>query len=172
MKNIIDVEKLKPNEAYPETIIDFSQNNFGELKNKFIKKWNIRKRTFKYWKNQNNNYILKNIFMIYSDVTSRAHFQRSLPKLSKFIKRFLPYNKGNTMRSYQFNKYHSFYKYTHFNIVPMFYGDSFISHKGIHSVKFFKENANPSERFKFTIDRVGREKLDEAVWKAYNGETK
>ena len=38
MKNIIDVEKLKPNEAYPETIIDFSQNNFGELKNKFIKK--------------------------------------------------------------------------------------------------------------------------------------
>lgn len=34
---------------------------------------------------------------------------------------------------------------------------------------FFKENANPSERFKFTIDRVGREKLDEVVWAAYNG---
>ena len=38
------------------------------------------------------------------------------------------------------------------------------------TLKFFKENANPSERFKFTIDRVGREKLDEAVWKAFNKE--
>ena len=35
------------------------------------------------------------------------------------------------------------------------------------ALKFFKENANPSERFKFTIDRVGKEKLDEAVWEAY-----
>ena len=64
--------------------------------------------------------------MIYTDATSRAHFQRSLPKLSKFIKRFLPFNIGNTMRSYQFNKYHSFYKQTHYNIIPMFYGDSFL----------------------------------------------
>ncbi len=37
------------------------------------------------------------------------------------------------------------------------------------ALNYFKENANPSERFKFTIDRVGREKLDEAVWAAYNG---
>lgn len=36
------------------------------------------------------------------------------------------------------------------------------------ALEFFKENANPSERFKFTIDRVGRDKLDEAIWKAYN----
>ena len=140
MKNIIDIEKLKPNEPYPETILDFSQNNFGELKINLLKNETLEKERLSVEKKQNNDYIFKNIFMIYSDATSRAHFQRSLPKLSKFIKRFLPYNKGNTMRSYQFNKYHSFYKYTHFNIVPMFYGDSFISHKGIHSVKFFKEN--------------------------------
>ncbi|MCR5025157.1 MAG: 4Fe-4S binding protein, partial [Lachnospiraceae bacterium] len=37
------------------------------------------------------------------------------------------------------------------------------------ALKFFKENANPSERFKFTIDRVGKEKLDEAIWEAYKG---
>ena len=36
------------------------------------------------------------------------------------------------------------------------------------ALEVFKENANPSERFKFTIDRVGRDKLDEAIWKAYN----
>lgn len=32
---------------------------------------------------------------------------------------------------------------------------------------FFKDNANPGERFKFTIDRIGQEKLDAAIWKAY-----
>ncbi len=37
------------------------------------------------------------------------------------------------------------------------------------ALNFFRENANPSERFKFTIDRVGRDKLDEAIWKAYEG---
>ena len=36
------------------------------------------------------------------------------------------------------------------------------------ALKFFEDNANKSERFKFTIDRVGREKLDEAIWEAYN----
>jgi hypothetical protein len=140
MKNIFDVEKLKPNEIYPETILDFSQNNYGELKINLLKNETLEKERLNIEKNQNNNYIFKNIFMIYSDATSRAHFQRSFPKLSKFIQRFLPYNTGNTMRSYQFNKYHSFYKQTHFNIIPMFYGDSFFSHKGIHSVKYFKEN--------------------------------
>ncbi|MBR5178478.1 MAG: 4Fe-4S binding protein [Lachnospiraceae bacterium] len=36
------------------------------------------------------------------------------------------------------------------------------------ALEFFKDNAKPSERFKFTIDRVGKEKLDEAIWNAYN----
>lgn len=35
------------------------------------------------------------------------------------------------------------------------------------ALKFFDENANPSERFKFTIDRVGKEKLEEHIWEAY-----
>lgn len=38
------------------------------------------------------------------------------------------------------------------------------------ALKFFNENAKPSERFKFTIDRVGKEKFDEIIWKAYKGE--
>ena len=37
------------------------------------------------------------------------------------------------------------------------------------ALKFFEDNANAGERFKFTIDRVGKEKLDEAVFKAYEG---
>ena len=38
------------------------------------------------------------------------------------------------------------------------------------ALKFFEDNAKPSERFKFTIDRIGRDKLDEVIWKAYKGE--
>ena len=140
MGNIIDVEKLEPGEAHPESVLDFSKNNYGELKINLIKNESLEKERLDIEKDKNNKFIFKNIFMIYSDATSRAHFQRSFPKLSKFIQRFLPYNKENTMRSFQFNKYHSFYSQTHYNIIPMFYGDSFFSHKGTHSVKYFKEN--------------------------------
>ena len=35
------------------------------------------------------------------------------------------------------------------------------------ALNFFQENAKAGERFKFTIDRIGKEKLDEVIWKAY-----
>ena len=35
------------------------------------------------------------------------------------------------------------------------------------AIRFFDENAKSGERFKFTIERVGREKFDEAIRKAY-----
>ena len=35
------------------------------------------------------------------------------------------------------------------------------------ALRFFEENAKPGERFKFTIDRVGKEKFDEAIRRAY-----
>lgn len=37
------------------------------------------------------------------------------------------------------------------------------------AITFFAENANPSERFKFTIDRVGAEKFKEKILEVYNG---
>lgn len=35
------------------------------------------------------------------------------------------------------------------------------------TIKFFEENANAGERFKFTIDRVGREKFENTIREAY-----
>ena len=80
--------------------------------------------------------------MIYLDATSRAHFQRSFPKLSDFIKKFMQYDplSKKEFKSFQFMKYHSFGPLTPINILPMFYGNSMKSNKGIHIVKFFKEN--------------------------------
>ncbi|MEE3450735.1 MAG: 4Fe-4S binding protein [Acutalibacteraceae bacterium] len=36
------------------------------------------------------------------------------------------------------------------------------------AITFFDENANPSERFKFTIDRVGKEIFEQVILEAYN----
>ncbi|MBR2283676.1 MAG: 4Fe-4S binding protein [Ruminococcus sp.] len=36
------------------------------------------------------------------------------------------------------------------------------------AIQFFDDNANPSERFKFTLDRVGRDKFIEKILEAYN----
>ena len=36
------------------------------------------------------------------------------------------------------------------------------------ALEFFKQNAKPSERFKFTIDRVGREAFEKFILEAYN----
>lgn len=37
------------------------------------------------------------------------------------------------------------------------------------TIKFFEENAKPSERFKFTLDRVGKDKFKEYILEVYNG---
>jgi dissimilatory sulfite reductase (desulfoviridin) alpha/beta subunit len=37
------------------------------------------------------------------------------------------------------------------------------------AIHFFEDNANAGERFKFTIDRVGREKFENTILEAYNG---
>lgn len=37
------------------------------------------------------------------------------------------------------------------------------------AIQFFEENANAGERFKFTIDRVGKDKFKEKILEAYNG---
>jgi dissimilatory sulfite reductase (desulfoviridin) alpha/beta subunit len=37
------------------------------------------------------------------------------------------------------------------------------------AIDFFDNNANPSERFAKTLERVGWDKLEKAVKEAYNG---
>ena len=37
------------------------------------------------------------------------------------------------------------------------------------AIEFFAENAKAGERFKFTLDRVGREKFNEKILEVYNG---
>ena len=55
--------------------------------------------------------------------------------------RQIGYDNSNSKKvdAYQFMKYNCFAPATHFNILPMFYGNSFESKKGINHIKYFKE---------------------------------
>ena len=131
-------------EHKPEAILDFSDNNtyngtYAELKiNLNYNKTLSEQRKLL----ENKNSIFDNIFIINLESTSRAHFQRSFPKLTNFIKNFMTYDpiSEKNLEAYQFMKYHSFAESSSYNIIPMFYGNSFHSNKGINNVKFFKEN--------------------------------
>ena len=37
------------------------------------------------------------------------------------------------------------------------------------AIQFFDDNANPSERFQFTIERIGEDKFEKVIKEAYNG---
>ena len=142
--DIYDFEdsSYKNKQPKPEAILDFSENNiyggkYGELKiNVNFNKTLSEERK----KLENNNSIFNNIFMLYVDATSRAHFQRTFPKLSKFIQNFMAYEPEKKINAYQVMKYHNFAPQTHFNTLPMFYGNSFYSNKGTHNVKYLKQN--------------------------------
>ena len=42
--------------------------------------------------------------------------------------------------AFQFMKYNGFEAITQYNIIPMFYGNSFQSKKGVNHIKYFKQN--------------------------------
>ena len=137
--NLINLEKEKT--VTPETIIDFSSNEYGELKINFTKNQSLSTQR----KNiaLNNQKIKKeslydNILMIFLSSTSRAHFQRAMPKLSKFISKLMGYEPFPVMTAYQFSKYNNFPS-TEENIKSMFYQKS-VNNTYINSLKNFKEN--------------------------------
>ena len=137
-KNIIDLEKEK---ATSENILDFSSEPFGEIKINFTKNISLsneRKDIALNNKNNNKESIYDNIFMIFLSSTSRAHFQRAMPKLSKFISKLMAYEPFPTMTAYQFSKYNNF-PFTEENIQAMFF-KKFENNTSVNSLKYFKEN--------------------------------
>ena len=143
--DIYNLETNKNKEPKPEAILDFSENNiyngkYAELKINLVFNESLSKERKKL---ENNNSLFDNIFMLYIDATSRAHFQRALPKLANFIKNFMIYEPDFSKKkldAYQFMKYHSFSSHTPDNILPMFYGNSKNSNKGTNHIRYFKQN--------------------------------
>ena len=136
--NLINLENTT---IIPETIIDFSSNQYGELKINFTKNItlsNQRKKIVLNNKKNKKESIYDNILMIVLSSTSRAHFQRAMPKLSKFISKLMGYEPFPTMTAYQFSKYINF-PFIEENIQSMFYKKT-INNTYINSLQYLKEN--------------------------------
>lgn len=130
-KNLIDMDNKeildKVNVNTPEIIVDFSKNNFGELKinvnyNDTLSK--ERKKLEGYSKPYSEN-----ILILYFDSISRNNGLRHLKRTLKFIEKFMPYNGYSNKlfpkekyHAFQFLKYHSFIFHTRANYPKLFYG--------------------------------------------------
>ena len=140
LKSIERINNDKIDNLNFETIIDFSNNDTkGELtinlnKNKTLSE--ERKKISQNLENKNTS-IYDNILLIFLSSVSRAHFQRGLPKLSKFISKLMSYEPFPTMTSYQFSKYKNF-PFTMENIKSIFYKKE--SDSDINSLQYFKES--------------------------------
>ena len=170
--DIYDLEnnRYKDIEPKPEAILDFSENNIYQGKYAELKIHLNYNQTLSEERKllENNNSLYNNIFMIYIDSTSRAHFQRTFPKLSNFVKNFMAFHENSSetnINAYQFLKYHNFYEQTQNNILPMFYGYSMKSKKGIHNIKYFKKNGfitghevDMCNKEQYDISHLGSEK--------------
>ena len=55
------------------------------------------------------------------------------------------------------------------NILPLITSEEQLFRVTDAAIQFFDDHANPGERFKFTIDRIGKEKLYEVLKEAYHG---
>ena len=137
--NLKNLENVNKNDITSklniETILDFSKDNInGELKINLNKNETLSKEC----KNKsNNNSIYDNVLLIFLSSTSRAHFQRSLPKLSKFISKLMSYEPFPSMTAYQFSKYKNF-PYTIENIISLYNKKE--NDTNINSLKYFKES--------------------------------
>ena len=138
MDNLNEVKKLKPNE-YPEIILEYKDRNYtyAEIKMNITKK----KELVEYReKRKNKNSPFENVLFIFFDAISRVHFQRALPKTTKFFEKFMKYNPNSKYKSYHFSKYHSIDGYTRINIQPMFFGYNMKSGRGTYIIRHFKQN--------------------------------
>ena len=130
--NLINLEKNNEN---CETVLDFTKNEYGDLKINFTK--NIQLSNQRKNIDTKKQSIYDNILMIFLSSTSRAHFQRAMPKVSKFISKLMGYEPFPTMTAYQFSKYNNF-PFTEENIQSMFYKKENKTY--INSLKYFQEN--------------------------------
>ena len=157
LSNLINVEKLTKNDIKPETILDFSSDQYGQLKINITKNENLSKERKEIEKNIKNKSLYKNILLIYLDSVSRAHFQRAMPKLSNFLQKFIRYEPFQTMKSFQYINYNSFSSSQSTNILPMFYG---VSNKKSDTINSLQKIQNQGFITGYEIDKCTKKFYD------------
>lgn len=159
LKNLVDLEDIKTTQETidnTEFTIDFRNST---IENPFEAKLILKKnytleeerldKELKFLKN-NEKPLFKNIFILFTDSLSQAHFRRKLPKTFKYLeeryysreerKRDKNNNSrlGEITRSYQFLKFHAQSAATIENIIPLLFG----KYKKEKGVSFFDHHKN------------------------------
>jgi hypothetical protein len=145
-KNLFDMDnKAHLNKTnFPEIVVDFSKNPYGEI----IIKVNYNETISKERKKLENktNPLSKNIMILFFDSVSRRNGLRQFKKTLKFIEKFMPYkgysNKlhpNEKYHAFQFMKYHSFKYNTGGNYPKLFYGSN-KRRKMVRITKYLKQN--------------------------------
>ena len=135
--NVSD-ENSKDNEIF----VNFDENGKGNLEINLKRNETLVNERKSIAKKENVKF--ENIYLIYIDAISRNHFRRKLKKTSKLLENILYTNKNKKEEykkydAYQFFKYQNFDMSTIHNTLPMIFGNSYSSEKGISLHKFLKE---------------------------------
>jgi hypothetical protein len=144
MDNIHLTKKVFNKSNYPEMIIDYTSNKYGELK--IDLNFNASLSQERSLLEKDSSPYSKNIMMLYIDSVSRAYSVRKLKKTLTFFEQFISYQgysnpnyPDENYHSFQFLKYHSFNSYTRYNYPKIFYGN--IGDKSMLRItKYLKEN--------------------------------
>ena len=147
--NLVDMENTEIlekyyKEEYPEIIIDFSNNNKGDMKiNVHFNKTLSEERKLL---ESNSSPYSENVLIIYIDSVSRKSSMRYLKKTLNFFEKFISYEGGfnekypeENYHSFQFFKYYAFQKFTANNWPLLFYGQKKENTNKTLYTKFFKE---------------------------------
>ena len=144
--NLLDMDNITREIKYwPEVIVDFTNNEIGELKINLSYNETLSKERKKL-EGKLNPYS-NNIMILYIDSTSRGMAMRQLKKTMKFIEQFMPY-KGSyhkkypeeNYHSFQFFKYHCFKMFTTGNYPILFYGNKKEINSSVLITRYLKEN--------------------------------
>ena len=160
------------NEPEPEVILQFDENNLGNITINLKRNETLSKQRKKISKEKKSLY--KNILIIYVDAVSRNHFKRKLSKITKIIEPYMKYNKKEKEKQYtsfQFLKYHTLQALTYPNIKAMFYGIEISQTNGTNLIKYFKEQGyitghtgTTCGREIFSVNRLSGQNLDYNSW--------
>ena len=132
------------NDNYPEIIVDYTRNNYGELEINLNYNETLSKE--RKLLEKNSCPYSRNIIILYVDSVSRSYSIRQLKKTLQFFEQFMSYKGGfnpkfpqENFHSFQFFKYHSFQAYTKFNYPKIFYGNS-AGENMVRITKYLKDN--------------------------------
>ena len=145
VKNLVDMDNLPPHltpDNIPETYVDFNDypddpdSKYGKLHFNLTKNKTLIEERKK--NSEKNDVLFNNILLIFIDTVSRAHFNRKLPKVKKWLEMHMKYDSEDFI-NYQFLKFHSLGVHTLLNLKPLIFGDSLLSPNGVNILNYLKE---------------------------------